>query len=265
MAFYGCQFSFDGVPCFEYGLMVYDIGSPDEDGAFVSVAEIIEDRTAWRSTPLHYGAIFNKPLTFNFTFGADIKSIDKKTYLDRWEMETIASWLTCHENYKYLEIQQPDMEALRYKCIISNLEYTTYGKMPWAFKCTVTCDSPFAYLYPEQYIYNVSDSLTTIFNNKASCKYYYPKLNITVTKGDSFSIINHSDNDREFKLSKLPNYQIEISIDNENEIITNSESLNLYDGFNFKFFRLLKGINDIEFVGNAIVKIDCEFPINVGG
>lgn len=265
MAFYGCQFSFDEVPCFEYGLMVYDIDSPNENGKFSTGAKIIEDRTAWRSTPLHYGATFNEPLTFSFVFGADINSIDKKHHLDRWEMETIASWLTGHDKYKYLEIEQPDMEAVRYKCIISDLEYTTYGKMPWAFKCTVTCDSPYAYLYPEQFTFNVADTLTTTFDNRASCKYYYPKLKITVTKGDSFTVINHSDNDREFTLTKLPNSQIEINVDNENEIITNSMSLNLYDGFNYKFFRLVNGYNDLEFKGNAIVVFDCEFPINVGG
>jgi hypothetical protein len=267
MAFFGSQFSFDGVPCFEYGLMVYDIDSISEGGKFASTAtKIYEDRTAWRSTPLHYGVTRNTALTFSFTFGANMESIDKNMYLDRWEMNTIATWLTGHDEYKYLEIMQPDMEAVRYKCIITSLEYTTYGNMPWAFKCTVTCDSPFGYLYPENHRYTVNDSLEINFNNKASCKYYYPKLKITILNGNSFSIVNHSDNDREFLFANIPAAPIEIVIDNENEIITNNHSLNLYDNFNYKFLRLLQSYNKLELKANsAIVELDCEFPINIGG
>lgn len=216
-------------------------------------------------TPLHYGATQNTPLTFSFTFGADTDSMDRKQHLDRWEMEVIASWLTGHDEYKYLEITQPDMEAVRYKCIISNLEYTTYGNLPWAFKCEVTCDSPFAYLYPEKTIFNVAGSLTSQFNCRASCKHYYPNLNINITKGTSFFIINHSDGDREFSFTNIPAVPITIYIDNENEVITNSRNLNLYDYFNFEFFRLVNGYNNLEISGNAVVEMNCEFPINVGG
>lgn len=265
MAFYGCEFSFDGIPCFEYGLMVYDFGSTSENGKFTSSVKISEDRTAWRHTPLHYGATQNTPLTFSFTFGADTDSMDKKQHLDRWEMEVIASWLTGHDEYKYLEITQPDMEAVRYKCIISNLEYTTYGNLPWAFKCEVTCDSPFAYLYPEKNTFSVADSLTTQVNCRASCKNYYPNLTINITKGTSFSIINHSDGDREFSFTNIPAVPITIYVDNENEVITNSRDLNLYDCFNFEFFRMVNGYNNLEITGNAIIEMNCEFPINVGG
>ena len=265
MAFYGCEFSFDGIPCFEYGLMVYDFGSTNENGKFSSTVKISEDRTAWRYTPLHYGATQNTPLTFSFTFGADVNSMDKKQHLDRWEMEVIASWLTGHSEYKYLEITQPDMEAVRYKCIISNLEYTTYGNLPWAFKCEVTCDSPFAYLYPEINTFNIADTLTTQVNCRASCKYYYPKLTLKITKGNSFTIINHSDSDRRFEFTNIPAVPITIYVDNENEVITNSRNLNLYNCFNFNFFRMISGYNNFEIIGNAIIDISCEFPINVGG
>lgn len=265
MAFYGCQFSFDGVPCFEYGLMVYDFGSTNETGKFSSPVKIVEDRTSRRYKPLHYGATQNTPLTFSFTFGADINSIDREEHLDRWEMDAIASWLTGHTEYKYLEIMQPDMEAVRYRCIISNLEYTTYGNVPWAFKCEVICDSPFAYLYPETTIINTQDNQSIIFDCRASCKYYYPKLKINILEGNSFSIVNHSDNGREFLFTNIASTPVTISIDNENEVISDSADLNFYKYFNFNFFRLVKGFNELEFSGNAEVEIECEFPINTGG
>lgn len=265
MGFYGCYFSFDDVPCFEYGLMMYDFGSTNESGKFSSPVEIQEDRTSKRYSPLHYGVTQNTPLTFSFTFGADVDAIDKGAPLDRWDMAVIATWLTGHDTYKYLEITQPDMESVRYKCIISNLEYTTYGNMPWAFTCQVICDSPFAYSYPETIDYTVSNKIVATIENRSSCMYYYPKLIIDVGEGTSFSIINHSDNNRTASFSNITHAPIQICIDGENEIITSTADYNIYDCFNFNFVRLVRGNNDLEIIGNGHIAFECEFPINIGG
>ena len=267
MAFFGCQFVFDDIPSWEYGLVCYDIGTNQEDGNFASTpTDIYEDRTPWRYTPLFYGVSRNTPLRFTFTFGADPKNIRNGQWLDRHEMDTIATWLTGHDTYKYLEIFQSDLDVTRYRCFITDLKSTTYGKLPWAFTCEVTCDSPYAYLYPETITYSVSGSYRTIFENKASVNKYYPNMKITINRGNSFSIINHSDGDREFSFNSITSLPIEIYVNNENEIITNNKELNLYDRFNFRFFRLLRGRNDLEFTAtNATVDLICEFPVNVGG
>lgn len=269
MAFYGCQFSFDGIPCFEYGLMVYDFDSAEEDGNF-STVEIMEDRTTNRYSPLHYGVTHNRPLVFNFTFGADINSIDKAEPPDRWELDAIARWLTGHSEYKFLEITQPDMEAMRYRCIITDLKYISYGRMPWAFTCQVTCDSPFAYSHPEEYQWYLSNESKIInFECRAASQYYYPKMEFhPLSRNIPLSIVNHSDGERVFKISSFPpdnNNAGHVIIDNENEIITYSDGTGMYDKFNFSFFRLLHGYNKLELKGDGILKLICEFPINIGG
>ena len=265
MGFFGCRFNFNGIDSFEHGLMVYDIGSSNEDGKFSSPVEIQEDRTAKRYSSLCYGVTQNQPLSFTFTFGADLDAIDKDVPIDRWDMDVISTWLTGHDGYKYLDIFQPDMQAVRYKCIISDLEYTTYGKMPWAFSCQVTCDSPFAYLLPEVLNISVSGSARAALECRAASRYYFPKIKIDLKSGNTFSIINHTDNDRTFAFSNIPSAVKSIDIDNENEIIVNSANLNLYDNFNYKFLRLVRGYNTLEFKGNADVTFECEYPINVGG
>lgn len=269
MAFFGCQFVFDGISSYEYGLTVYDFGSQSEGGRFTSGASIMEDRTPNRYTPLFYGVTQNTPLTFTLTFGADPETIDEGKWLDRWELEVISRWLTGHRQYKYLEVVQPDMEAVRYRCLITDLQYSTYGKMPWALTCTVTCDSPFAYLYPEVTEYIVGGTLRKTLRSRASSFYYYPKIDLIIY-GNSFSIKNLSDNGRVFSFSELPGGETRISIDNENEIITTTKTgLNPYDKFNFRFLRLVPGNNELEFTappgGSAKVEITCEFPVNIGG
>ena len=68
------------------------------------------------------------------------------------------------------------------------------------------------------------------------------------------------------KIKDLPqSYFLEIDVDNENGVITNSMDLNLYPYFNFEFFKLVWGDNRIEVVGNCIIEMTCEFPVNVGG
>lgn len=287
MAYFGCQFVFDDIPSWEYGLVIYDLGGANEDGDFTTPAEIVEDRINNRYTPLHYGVKRNEPLKFQLHFGVDPRAVDKREWLDRWEIDAIASWLTEHNDYKYLEIFQQDLDTIRYKCIITDLTYSSYGKYPWAFTCEVTCDSPYAYLYPESHIISLTSTSGATSAGKierirclASPKYYRPKLKITTSNVQSISIINNSDGGRELSLTNLPGGSMTLSIDNENEILSKLDnngaidtSLNLYDKFNMKYFRFVRGINEIYLsatrknstVFSVAAEFLCEFPINVGG
>lgn len=269
MAFYGNYFSFDGQPCTEYGLMVYDLdGNSQSDNSFTSSGTVVEDRVSHRYKPLYYGIINDKPLEFNLIFGANPKRIEEYKYFDRWDLESIASWLTGKDGYKWLEIEQPDMEAVRYKCIISDLKPITMGRLPYAFSCKVICDSPFAYTYPETTTYSVPSSLSTTYFNRSSYNgYYRPKLEITLNGVSAFKIKNITDNNREFTFTGLPTASaLTIYVDNENGVITNSLNLStLYNSFNFNFFRLKRGENSLLFTGTSTVKIISEFPVNIGG
>lgn len=272
MAFYGCEFSFNGIPSSQYGLMLYDFGAPVEDGIFSSGLEISEDRTARRYRPLFYGVTQNTPLTFELTFGVNPDGIDAYEPLDRWDMAAIATWLTGQDGYRYLEIAQPDMEAMRYRCIITDLSYVTYGKMPWAMRCTVTCDSPFAYLRPE--VYEITPSLVTWPNMpvttimcRSAAPAYYPIMEYTCTGGvTTVQIRNVTDSNRTLEITGLSTAQT-IRIDCENEIITTTADINLYDQCNFKFLRLLPGVNQIAVRGDSggSLRLICEYPINIGG
>ena len=280
MAFYGCEFSFNDIPSSQYGLMLYDIGGVVEDGTFSSGLEIIEDRTARRYKPLFYGVKQNTPLTFTMTFGVHPEDIDRGRSLDRYDMAVVAAWLTGQDGYRYLEIAQPDMEAMRYRCIITELSYVTWGQIPWAFRCTVTCDSPFAYLRPEEYeiVPTPSGSADTIVIWSRSPVIYYPKFEYTCVPNDEdASVFKHSifvqnitDNNRQFGIRGILTSTQNVFVDNENEIITTDADINLYDNFfnfGYSFFRLLPGKNEITVRGGSrsLLKIICEFPINIGG
>lgn len=273
MAFYGYEFIFDGVSCAEYGLMMYDFGTkPDTSNTLVVNSEIVEDRIPKKYAPLHYGTITNKPLEFTMTFGINVSSAEKKAYLDRHDLKVVAEWLTSHDTYKWLEIAQPDMEMFRYKCFIKDLKYIDVGSLPRGFSCKVICDSPFAYLYPEVYEYEVEVNEENeykmeidIFNKSSYHGYYKPEITLSLEEGGTFKITNVTDNNRVTCFNGLPTDITEVRVDNENEIISCNTSFNPYECFNFNFTRLLKGNNYLIIEGKGKIKITCEFPVNIGG
>lgn len=269
MAFHGCSFSFDGIPCEEYGLMVYDFSSYAQgDIPLPSAGEPVTERLERKYRSFLYGLKQNAPLEFSFVFGLQEPSIDAHDPLDRWDIEVIASWLTGHDTYRWLEIEQPDMETFRYRCVISELRIVTSGMESWAFSCKASCDSSFAYLHPQTVSYQARGGPQTVslFNRSTYNGYYYPLTEMRFSGGDFCRITNHSDGGRVFSLEGLPKgAPLTVWVDHDNQVITNSLGINLYSHCNLQFFRLRRGDNELVLEGDCEIVISCEFPVNVGG
>lgn len=268
MAFWGCSFVFDGVPCEEYDLMLYDSfgGTSQEEGKFANTATIHEDKVNSRWKPHFYGTSREEKLSFSLIFGVNHKRIDSGEFLDRHELESISSWLLGHNNYKWLEILQEDLEDVRYNCIVTSLDIIEFGTVPWALKATIECDSPYAYAYPTVYEYVVKGTKEArLFNESSLPGYYKPVVEIDLGDSRTVSITNLSDGGRKLEFSELPSGVHCLRIDNDHCVITTDDGgINPYKYFNFNFFRLLRGCNDLVIDGDCTVRILCEFPINTG-
>lgn len=273
MAFWGNSFIFNDIPCEDFDLMLYDLDNNSQSaGSFASGVSVIEETLSKRYKPLFYGVKFDKKLEFTIVFGVNQKRIDIGKYLDRYELEAVAFWLTGHDKYMWLEVEQEDLEYVRYRCMVTNLEIVEYGNIPWALKATITCDSPYAYLYPQVFEYEITGSKNIHFFNESSHNgYFMPKIefirqdNISGDTYNQFIIKNTSDNNRIFKFWGLPSSVSRITVDNENCIITNDQGVNIYPYFNLNFLRLVKGENILQVHGYGTLRIICEFPVNVGG
>lgn len=267
MAFFGCHFIFDDKESRDFGLMLYNIGqySQDEAVAFASTGSPVKDSVAGRYSTLFYGVKQDIPLRFNMVFGAEEYFMDRGLPILRPHVEKIAGWLTGHNEMKWLEILQPDMIPFRYKCHITDLRLITFGGNPWAFSATVTCDSPFAYYQKEETDYQVRGSLDIDFENISSYKgFYKPEMIIKPISNGDISIINKTDGNREFKLTDLVGGS-EITVDNYNEILTDeTRGINLYSKFNFNFFRLKQGFNELVLTGDFDIKFITAFPMDIG-
>lgn len=272
MSFIGTSMIFDGIACEEMGLVLYDFDSAEQDvSKFASDLEVAEDRIEGRYRSLFYGGSVNTPLTFKMVMCASEERVARNEPFDRWDMQKIASWLTGHVGYRWLSIVQPDLEQVRYRCIISELEAVEVANNKWGFTCKVTCDSPFAYMTPQPTIYQVEDKLDAeLFSESTYNGFYYPRIQITGHSGGDISIAIQNDIESyAFQMKGLPSAMGDINIDGENGVMFTSSGLNPYQyvqytsGFHFP--RLARGTNHITLSGAGTYTFTCEWPVNVGG
>lgn len=260
--FSGYEFSFAGESSLMYGLMIYEIdGHTQGDVSFGNIAQIVETRTNNRIRPIHFGVNYHSsPLQFKLVFG----SLEP---LDRYDLENVSFWLTGYQDYQWLSIDQPDLEGVQFKCLITQLTPISIGWLPYAFEATVTCDCPYAYGFPfnEQYI--VNGTINRLFRNDSPIREYIkPTLTYTssVSNG-TLRIVNINDNNRMFELTGIP-ASTPIIIDNDNGIIQETiDGINLYNGFNLNFFRLVQGDNNLAITGRGTLTISGRLLYNVAG
>lgn len=266
MSFYGSSFSFDGVSCEEFGLMLYDFDNTKQGNSKFAKIKLHEDRVYHMPRSIFYGTSCDDGLEFNLVFGADEYSASHHIPMDRQDLEVISSWLTGHNSYKWLTIDQPDMNGIRYRCIITDLEVLEIGFDQWAFSCTVHCDSPFAYTLPMEFSYDIDGSLDIVLHSRSSSNdVYFPNVSISLNNGGGIQIINHSLGESTFQLSGVPSSVGNISVDGRCGIVRCAADVNLYPYFNFTFPKLKRGDNLMTITGSGNVKFTCEFPVSVGG
>ena len=266
MSFWGESFSFNGHSCEEFGLMLYDFNNVSQGDSKFAEQSLQEDRIPGSYRTLFYNTKYDKPLEFKLVFGAGEYEANEQEPIDRYELQTIASWLTDRREYGWLSIDQPDMEGIRYRCIITDLETIEFSGNKWAFQCTVHCDSPYGYMLPKKYSYVSNGSSDVTIRSRSSMNEpYLPTLKITVDSGSSFSIVNESDNNRTFTLDNLPSGCGTITVDGERGILSCDSGVNLYNCTNFKWPRLVRGNNKLKLTGHGTVEFTCQYPVNVGG
>lgn len=255
------QFTFANIPASMFGMFVCDIGSNQHNSqAFGNQANIVEVRLPQRITPLHYGVRYHdSPLEFTLIFGAEHE-------IDRYQFQEISNWLTGYQDYQWLSIDQPDMSHIQFRCLIQSLTPISINWVPVAFEAKIICDCPYGYSYPFEEVIEVSGSTSIRFYNDSTIRdMLKPNLKIELDSGcTDFSITNNT-TDTVVCFSGLPAGGITIEMDNENEIICDStETHDLYSHFNFQFFNLVSGDNDLVLDGKGRVTISGRYLYNVG-
>lgn len=248
MSFYGSSFIFDGVFSELYDLRIFDFNpSNPADSPAGGTASIKEEWLYRREAPYFYGRYYQEPLEFDFTVGS-FNPIDGAT------RSAIQSWLIGRPAYLPLRIVQDDISDIVFNVIITKSTHIYVGNIAYGITLHAKCDRPWGVYIPpivtKVYSGGLSTATFDYLNTSVYAGYNRPVITFTTDGAATyFSLINHSDDEREFRFDLLSPYET-ITIDNDKGIITTDKPNTLRMGnFNKKFFRLKQGINNITLSG----------------
>lgn len=277
MAFTAYEFTFNGRSCREFDLILCDFNGSDREGGTHTSSGKPQVETVFRQhRSLLRGVEDDEKLSFQLSIWLCPDRIDRRQFLDRFEIEAISAWLTGHRGWGWMTIVQDDLAHVRYRCMITDLKEVSSGWDTYGFTCMVQCDSHYAYMLPQEYKYSCAGALNVDFFNRSSMNDpYFPSLVIEPLGSGGVSIINQSlggvgpaFGDLAYingeKLGPLPSLdQLAIELD-ENGVLTNSDGVNLYPYYNFERLGLARGDNKLVVTGKCNLTIRCEFPVDVG-
>lgn len=251
MAFYGRSFLYNGTPSELYGLYIMNL-----DGKAVSTSmgsssmDIKEEKIFRRATPYFLGATPSPKLEYDF-------SAFSYEEIDAVRFEAIQKWLFSSRSYKPFSIDQPDIQDVYFNAILNSPKIERVGDLIMGFSCTIECDSPFAYKYPQTTTYTytapVVDSTEVYYNmSDDTGDYLYPNsLIITMNNiaGD-ISITNLNDSNRIVSFTNLAASEV-LTISPLYQTISSSTGLKRLSNSNKKFLRLVPNINRLRIQGNV--------------
>lgn len=271
MSFSGLNFIFDNQYSENYGLKIMSInGNLTTEASGGCGIEIFEDRVYRNPSAYHQGVSQNEPLEFDI----ELISEDEISGIFR---SKISQWLFSRMGYCKLQIVQRDLQDIYFNCHLIDPVFTYIGNICHGISCKVRCDAPWA--WQNEKTYSVSPTIEEMteaisytwrhYNDSDDTDYTYPIIEFKMR--DRFygkgrcSIINESDNDREFLMENLSTNEI-ITIDGRNQTIESSTGLLRSENFNKKFLRLVAGINSLKLTGEfAYLKITYRNARKVGG
>lgn len=248
MGFYAKTFVYDNVSSSNYGLRISSLGEDsDHSGANV---ELISQSVYRKPSSYLLGVKQTPVLTIPVT-------ITVENELSSTESSVISKWLFGRENYKKLQIIQPDMQYVYYNAIITNQTVIRVGRVIRGYNAEVICDSPFAWEFPNRIsrnykTYMVNDNIS--INNLSDVHdYLYPIIEFeTNAFGGYLNITNKSDNKRLFSINNLKPlkyYRIDNNMQTATELNTGENYVPNMKGNDYKWFRYITGINNLNITG----------------
>lgn len=250
MLIYSDSFTYNGVSCKEYDLMLGTI-SENKYQVGINIDPIFEKDS--KNDRIHYFGEDKKPLQFELSvFQKDGR------YLTEDERMNIMQWL--YKN-KFCELAFEENLDIVYSCKpISKIKEIDRGGL-LGFTIEFLCEYPYATTRAVNMYYNCSTNKEFSIYNKANIDDYFYNAEIEIiTKTPDICIRNLSDNSRELTFSGLEEGE-KIYIHNRKKEIISSTYRNRFSNFNRNFLRLVYGMNHFEAKGDFTLEINAKFPI----
>jgi phage-related protein len=269
MSFIAKDFIFAGIPSEMFNIHLGDIGSSGGGGGELSVdssnnVTALTQKIYRNPVPLYFGVEQIPVLSLNLSMYVEGEGLDSQSY------SQVSSWLFGANTYQTLRLCQNDLMDTFFLCLLINPKITKVGNYIRGIECTALCNAPWGWKNPKTSLYSWADIQTitdTInYHNSSANNYYtYPSSLILTANsfGGSISIINTSDNNRQFLLTVSGGEVVTMNCQTQ----TISSTIETYpiQNFNMKFLRFKKGLNVLTVSGNVLsISITSEIASKVG-
>lgn len=277
MSFLGSYFTYDGVTSHDFGLRLVSINGNLNEVPSGSNIETFTTSVIRNPQKLLLGVKGEQVLEFQVEIVSE-KAVDLPTFL------RIKQWLFGKIGYRKLQIEEEWYSDFYFNCIFKANEDIKFGGEFFGVRCTVECDSPYAYTYPmtQEYLSDGSVSMDIEFDNFSAEMYgLKPIIEFKLSSsGSNFAIDNKTTN-RAFEMKDLEPEEV-IKVDNKNQIITSSIGLNRFKNLSkglivwdysldkeeryCGYFYLTHGVNKLEVLGYfEYLKITYQNAVRLGG
>lgn len=255
-------FKFDGQSSKDKGLYIVSQSNSSSQSSLFGSRNIKSKNRVDKITPFFYG-VDNEVISFVL----DVAYFDNNMNPAKWTPEKkyeVAKWLV-KSQYKELQLSEDLSKYYFAICTdaIENINATNYGYI------SLTFETNSSYAWTQEYINefdlssNEGTQIIQIDNKSNVVDLFYPKLEITVTGGNtSVSLINQSNNNKELSFTGLLTDEV-ISIDNERRIVlSNKFGSNAFEKKNKNgWLELVQGVNNIAVTGKCVLTVKSRFPI----
>ena len=156
MSFLGSCFTWNETTSKDFGLILASINNSISEVPSGSEIEIQDVSSIKNSRKLFLGAKENQVLEFPVEIVSE-KSLDLPTFL------RIKQWLFGNPGYHKLQIEDEWYSDFYFNCILKPSEDIKFGGEYFGLRCSVECDSPYAYTFPQTQTYTFDSSAINYF------------------------------------------------------------------------------------------------------
>ena len=261
--FNATHFTYDGVYSGVYGLRIasFEDETTTETPVFSPTFTTFKSSRAKRF--IHGGIKYDEAPECPITFLSE-GIISDTTRRD------ILAWLTGRNEYKKLQIHQPDLDGYYYRCIFKDVQIIYVRGQCFGFSATAQFDSIYAYGKSKTISITGAGeevSAKVVVTSDVVDDYIYPIVEFSIsgqTEGVSISITNEDDIVQEAFVFEGIRENERVVVDNELKLIDSDVGGDRLSCFNKKWLKLRKGVNNLKIKINGTAKITVPVYVMIG-
>lgn len=240
------DFEYDGQYLSDYGFTICSFNN-SSDFEVVSAGSQITFNTVSRHRGKKYsltGTQYDECVTTTFDICKD-PCVYSDLLITNDEYREIVRWLNRNKFLKFQILNEDEEEDACYYDASFNVEKVVINKELYGLEITMESNRPFGYGQELTFTWTVSDIAKsyTLCDMSDEIGYTYPSLTITCAESGNLKLYNEME-DSTMVINNVSSGEV-ISIDGSTHIITSSLSdHNLYDDFNFEFFKIGNVLGD---------------------